>query len=95
MLVATQTVEVGIDLDATALITETAPWDALVQRIGRVNRRGVLPAADVVVVEDNDPKPPVYGDVKVHTANFLRSRLKASGTMDVSPAGAAPSGRPR
>ena len=85
VLVATQTVEVGIDLDATALITETAPWDALVQRIGRVNRRGVLPAADVVVVEDNDPKPPVYGDVKVHTANFLRSRLKASGTMDVSP----------
>ena len=57
VLVATQTVEVGIDLDATALITETAPWDALVQRIGRVNRRGVLPAADVVVVEDNDPKP--------------------------------------
>ena len=85
VLVATQTVEVGIDLDATALITETAPWDALVQRIGRVNRRGVLPAADVVVVEDNDPKPPVYGNVKVRTAEFLRSRIKETGAVDVSP----------
>ena len=85
VLVATQTVEVGIDLDATALITETAPWDALVQRIGRVNRRGVLPATDVVVVEDNDPKPPVYGNVKVRTTEFLRSRIKETGAVDVSP----------
>jgi CRISPR-associated helicase cas3, anaes-subtype len=85
VLVATQTVEVGIDLDATALVTETASWDALVQRIGRVNRRGELPGADVVVVEDNDPKPPVYGDTKIRTAEFLRSAVAETGPADVSP----------
>lgn len=85
VLVATQTVEVGIDLDATALITETASWDALVQRVGRVNRRGVRDSASVVVVEDNDPKPPVYRQAKLATASFLRERLATSGALDVSP----------
>lgn len=85
VLVATQTVEVGIDLDATALVTETASWDALVQRIGRVNRRGAQDSASVVVVEDNDPKPPVYRQAKLATAAFLRERLATSDALDVSP----------
>ena len=39
----------------------------------------------MVVVEDNDPKPPVYGNVKVRTTEFLRSRIKETGAVDVSP----------
>ncbi len=72
ILVATQTIEVGIDLDATAMVTETASWDALVQRIGRVNRRGVYDQAPIIVVEDGAKEPPVYGAAKIATADFLR-----------------------
>ncbi len=40
IVVATQVVEAGIDVSASALITDVAPWASLVQRFGRCNRRG-------------------------------------------------------
>jgi len=49
VLVATQTIEVGIDLDLSALVTELAPGTALAQRSGRVNRRGDRTSPRVVV----------------------------------------------
>lgn len=42
IIVATQVIEAGVDLDASALVTELCPWPSLVQRLGRVNRRGDL-----------------------------------------------------
>ncbi|HXG32139.1 MAG TPA: DEAD/DEAH box helicase [Bryobacteraceae bacterium] len=48
IVVATQVLEAGVDLDADALFTELCPWPSLVQRLGRLNRRGMRPsAADV------------------------------------------------
>ena len=41
--VATQTIEVGVDLDLCSLITDLAPGSALAQRAGRLNRRGLRP----------------------------------------------------
>jgi CRISPR-associated endonuclease/helicase Cas3 len=38
ILVATQIVEVSLDIDYDILLTEIAPLDALIQRMGRVNR---------------------------------------------------------
>lgn len=38
LLIATQVVEVSLDIDYDVLLTECAPIDALVQRAGRVNR---------------------------------------------------------
>jgi CRISPR-associated endonuclease/helicase Cas3 len=39
VLVATQVVEVSLDIDLDTLYTEPAPLEALVQRFGRINRR--------------------------------------------------------
>jgi CRISPR-associated endonuclease/helicase Cas3 len=40
IVVATQVVEAGVDLDAAVLVTEAAPWPSVVQRAGRCNRTG-------------------------------------------------------
>ncbi len=40
LLITTRAIEVGVDLDAEVLITELCPPENLLQRMGRVNRRG-------------------------------------------------------
>jgi CRISPR-associated endonuclease/helicase Cas3 len=71
ILVATQTVEVGVNLDVDVLVTESASWDAIVQRLGRLNRLGTYnarfparAAAPVVVVHDGVADGPVYGKAR-------------------------------
>lgn len=49
IIVATQVVEAGVDISATTLITELAPWSSLVQRFGRCARYGGT--GTVIVVE--------------------------------------------
>src|SRR5690606_36470276 len=49
IVIATQLVEAGVDISATALVTELAPWPSLVQRFGRAARYGG--EAEVVVVD--------------------------------------------
>ena len=67
MVVATQCLEVGVDLDLDGLVTEAAPLDALRQRFGRVNRAGrSIPAAGAILVTTEalakKADDPVYGD---------------------------------
>lgn len=40
IVVSTQVIEAGVDVSATTLFTDLAPWASLVQRVGRCNRRG-------------------------------------------------------
>ncbi|MGW7315527.1 CRISPR-associated helicase Cas3' [Streptomyces sp. NPDC054865] len=49
LLVATQVVEVSLDVDFDVLFTGAAPLEALLQRFGRINRIGARPPADVIV----------------------------------------------
>lgn len=51
LVVATQVVEVSLDLDLDLLHTAGAPLEALLQRFGRVNRGGRRPPADVVICQ--------------------------------------------
>ena len=50
IVVATQTVEVGANMNFIALVTELAPGTALAQRAGRVNRAGALSDGPIHVI---------------------------------------------
>jgi len=52
ILVATQVVEAGVDISASCLLTQLAPWPSLVQRFGRAARYGGQ--AEIIVL---DPTP--------------------------------------
>lgn len=74
-VVATQTVEVGADLDFDALVTEAASLDALRQRFGRLNRLGERPhCAAVIVFDKSAPKDdPLYGEALGKTWKWLNA----------------------
>jgi CRISPR-associated endonuclease/helicase Cas3 len=85
IVVATQTIEAGVDIDLDGLVTEVAPLDALRQRFGRLNRAGrpIAPVAAIIAHKDDiGPKvdDPVYGDRIAKTWNALRNA--ASGSLN-------------
>lgn len=78
-VVATQAIEVGADLDFSALVTESASIDALIQRLGRLNRRGRWPSARALVVHPSDANDddPIYGSARVATWQWLCEQIPA------------------
>ncbi|MGH9182806.1 MAG: type I-G CRISPR-associated helicase/endonuclease Cas3g [Acidimicrobiales bacterium] len=76
ILVATQTIEVGANLDFDALVTESAPIDALVQRLGRLHRLGEPEdAARTCVIVHHDIAQPLYGEARDATWARLVTEL--------------------
>jgi CRISPR-associated endonuclease/helicase Cas3 len=55
-LVSTSAGEVGFDLNADHMICDAAPIDSMIQRLGRVNRRGHAEARVTVLVPKKDEK---------------------------------------
>ena len=86
-VVATQTLEVGADLDFDALVSECASLDALRQRFGRLNRMGrsiearsaILIRADQAGESDEDP---VYGAALSKTWAWLQEQQDDDGVID-------------
>jgi len=81
VVVATQTIEVGVDLDFDALITACAPLDALVQRFGRLDRAGALGSTQAFVLAPPVRRPAVYGETAALTWSWLQERA-AEGSLD-------------
>ena len=52
LLIATQAVEVSLDIDYDLALIENAPIDALIQRFGRVNRAGKKGVAPIFLFEE-------------------------------------------
>lgn len=89
LAVTTQVAEMSLDLDADLLVTERAPVPALIQRLGRLNRRvseadhGTPRLALVIPPEKDAP----YDAQGLATANAWLERLGAQ-----PPAGSQPAG---
>lgn len=86
VLVATQVVEVSLNIDFDALFTDPAPLEALLQRFGRVNRLGSRGLAPVYVFTRPDDGQHVYD------ADLVRATLMVLSTINGSPIDEAQTG---
>ena len=87
IVVATQTLEVGADLDFDGLVTECASLDALRQRFGRLNRMGRPIEVRAVILVRGDQAgdkgdDPVYGEALTRTWNWLNEHKDDNGEVD-------------
>ena len=94
IVVATQTLEVGADIDAEFLVTEACGVRALVQRLGRLNRLGRYPHARAEYVHLPPPKRlgrtkepdqwPVYGQEPATVLERLQAAGRHAGNGEVN-----------
>ena len=97
IVVATQTLEVGADIDAEYMVTEACGVRALTQRLGRLNRLGRFDHARGVYVHAPPPKRkarkgtgtagwPVYGHEPATVLKCLKDASNSHrGDVDLSP----------
>ena len=86
VVVATQVVEAGVNIDASLLVTDIAPLPSLIQRMGRVARKEVKSAEVYIVANGEAVKSAksVYGGEEVDlTLGLLRERAGSDGVLDV------------
>ncbi len=83
IVVATQCIEAGADLDFDGLVTECASLDALKQRFGRLDRGGLLQSTRAFVIGrsdqvEPDAADPVYGNALGATWRWLTEHATSS-----------------
>lgn len=73
LLIGTQAIEVSLDISYDVLYTEIAPYDALLQRFGRINRRGEKGVKDIYIY-DNYNKC-IYEDEIIQNTDIVISEI--------------------
>ena len=68
LLIATQVVEVSLDIDLDVIYTDPAPLEALLQRFGRVNRRRLKTFAPVYVFREPADGQRIYDKTLVQAS---------------------------
>ncbi len=85
LVVATQVVEVSLNLDLDILFTDPAPLEALLQRFGRVNRLGKRePARVCVFTQIQDSFRRVYAPIQQVERTLKILQPRANQVMDES-----------
>jgi CRISPR-associated endonuclease/helicase Cas3 len=85
-VVATQTIEVGADLDFDALVTEIASLDSLRQRFGRLDRLGTQRSTQAVILQPKRSKDRggIYGEAADKTWEWLQKHsVRENGSASI------------
>lgn len=88
IVVATQAVEAGVDIDSRVLFTELAPWSSLVQRFGRCNRAGRFEEAQVYWVDIDETGKDLalpYVEEPINAAREILGTLDSASPADLPP----------
>ena len=85
VVVATQTLEVGADIDVDILVSELADQRAIIQRLGRLNRRGERPWARASLFHLSDEDSALYGDQIPAVVEALTRAGAQNGPIDLCP----------
>lgn len=77
-LIATSAGEVGVDLDADHMVCDLVAWERTIQRLGRVNRRGLGDAQVVVLDGPAKDKVSTEQQERLEAARAVIARLPLS-----------------
>lgn len=80
LVLSTQLVEAGVDLDFPCVFREIAPLESIIQAAGRCNREGSLPCQGQVIifqVEDANYPDQFYKTQATHTSTLISKNLSS------------------
>jgi len=80
VLIATQIIEVSLDIDFDVMFTEISPFDSLVQRCGRINRKGKKEICDVFLFSPEIELP--YKKEQIKVTKEILSNFEPETEMD-------------
>ena len=81
-LIATSAGEVGVDLDADHMVCDLVAWERMVQRLGRVNRRGKGNARIEVVAAPTKNKPKKDQEAAKWEKEWIERLARFRGPLD-------------